>query len=128
MAFNKLTLEEKEVIEKKGTEKPFLGKYDNFFEEGVFVCKKCNAPLFSSEAKFDAGCGWPTFDEEYPNSLKRLTDEDGDRTEIQCAHCGAHLGHEFRGEHLTDKNIRHCVNSLSIKFIPEDQKLPEVLS
>lgn len=128
MPFNQLTLEEKEIIEKKATEKPFSGKYDNFFEKGVFVCKKCNAPLFSSESKFDAGCGWPSFDEEYPNSLKRLTDEDGERTEIQCANCGGHLGHEFKDEHLTEKNTRHCVNSLSIKFIPKDQQIPKILT
>lgn len=128
MSYNKLTPQEEDIIEGKGTEPPFSGEYDQFYEDGTFICRKCNAPLFSSEAKFDAGCGWPSFDEEYPNSLKRLPDSDGVRTEIQCANCGAHLGHEFSGEHFTEKNTRHCVNSLSIKFIPKKEKLPPVLS
>ncbi len=127
MPYNKLTPREEDIILGKGTQTPFTGEYDDFYEEGVFICRRCNAPLFSSEAKFDAGCGWPSFDEEYPNSLKRLPEEDGIRTEIRCANCGAHLGHEFLGEHLTDKNTRHCVNSLSIKFIPKGQKLPKIL-
>lgn len=132
MPYNKLTPQEEEVIVGKGTETPFSGEYDDFFEGGVFICKRCDAPLFSSQAKFDAGCGWPSFDEEYPNSLKRVLDPDGPaspqggtRTEVRCANCQAHLGHEFKGENLTEKNVRHCVNSLSIKFIPQDQKLPE---
>ncbi|OGE64519.1 methionine sulfoxide reductase B [Candidatus Daviesbacteria bacterium RIFCSPLOWO2_02_FULL_36_8] len=118
MTLNKLTPKEKTIIEDKGTETPFTGKYDDFFKDGKYICKKCDTPLFSSKAKFDAGCGWPNFDDEYPNSLKRVSDTDGVRTEIQCANCEAHLGHEFKGEHLTDKNLRHCVNSLSVKFIP----------
>lgn len=135
--YNKLTSQEEDIIEGKGTEVPFSGEYDNFYEDGTFICRKCNAPLFSSESKFDAKCGWPSFDEEYPNSIKRLPDlvdpersrrADGERTEIQCATCGAHLGHEFKGENLTEKNTRHCVNSLSIRFIPKGQKLPPVLS
>ncbi len=128
MAFNKLTPQEEDIIEGKGTEKPFTGEYDNFYEDGVFICKRCNAPLFSSETKFDASCGWPAFDSEYPNSLKRIPDADGERTEIQCANCEAHLGHEFTGENLTEKNTRHCVNSLSIKFIPKDETLPKILT
>lgn len=127
MPYNKLTPQEEEIVVDKGTEAPFSGEYDNFYEEGVFICKRCNAPLFSSQAKFDASCGWPSFDEEYPSALKRVPDADGQRTEIQCANCRAHLGHEFVGEHLTEKNTRHCVNSLSIKFIPQGEKLPEVL-
>lgn len=127
MTYNKLTPEEEDIIEGKGTEPPFSGEYDDFYEDGVFICRRCNAPLFSSKAKFDAGCGWPSFDGEYLNSLKRVPDAGGQRTEIQCANCKAHLGHEFKGEHLTEKNTRHCVNSLSIKFIPQDQKLPKVL-
>lgn len=126
--YNKLTREEEDIIEGKGTESPFTGEYDDFYEDGVFICRKCNAPLFSSESKFDAGCGWPAFDAEYPDSIKRLIDADGERTEIQCENCSAHLGHEFVGEHLTEKNTRECVNSLSIKFIPKDQKLPEVIN
>lgn len=125
MPYNKLTPQEEDIIEGKGTESPFTGEYDDFYHDGVFICKKCNAPLFSSDSKFDAGCGWPAFDAEYPNSLKRLTDTDGERTEIQCANCGAHLGHEFKGEHLTEKDTRHCVNSLSIKFVPKGNNLPE---
>lgn len=126
MKFNPLTAEEKQVIEDKVTERPFSGVYDNFYKEGTFVCRKCNAPLYSSKAKFDAGCGWPSFDEDFPNSVKRVTDADGIRTEILCANCGGHLGHVFEGEHMTDKNTRHCVNSLSIKFVPKDQAIPEV--
>lgn len=128
MPYNKLTSQEEDIIEGKGTEPPFTGEYDNFYEDGVFICKRCNAPLFSSESKFDAGCGWPSFDSEYPDSLKRLLDPDGKRTEIQCANCGAHLGHEFTGEQLTEKNTRHCVNSLSIKFIPQGKTVPKIIS
>lgn len=120
MKFNKLTPEEKHVIEDKGTERPFTGEYDNFYPlEGIFVCRKCNSPLFSAKAKFDAGCGWPAFDDNFPNAVKRTIDEDGIRTEINCASCTGHLGHVFEGERLTKKNTRHCVNSLSIKFIPQ---------
>ncbi len=115
------------VVKGKGTEPPFSGEYDNFFVDGTFICRQCNNPLFSSKAKFEAHCGWPAFDENFPDAVKRLADLDGRRTEIQCANCGGHLGHVFGGEYLTDKNTRHCVNSLSIKFIPKDQPLPEVL-
>lgn len=128
MPFNKLTPQEEEIIIDKGTEAPFSGEYDDFYEDGTFICRRCNVPLFSSKAKFDAGCGWPSFDEEYHNSLTRLLDPDRIRTEIQCVNCGAHLGHEFVGENLTAKNTRHCVNSLSIRFIPDGQKLPPVLN
>lgn len=127
MPYNKLTSQEEDIIEGKGTEAPFSGEYDNFYEDGVFICKKCNAPLFSSESKFDAGCGWPAFDDGYPNSLKRLPDADGERIEIQCSNCNAHLGHEFKGEKLTKKDTRHCVNSLSIKFISKEEKLPPAI-
>ncbi len=123
---NKLTPEETKVIVYKGTEPPFSGEYDDFYEEGTFICRRCNSPLFSSKAKFDAHCGWPAFDENFPDSVKRLPDPDGTRTEIQCSNCGGHLGHVFTGEYLTDKNTRHCVNSLSIKFIPKDKALPSV--
>lgn len=128
MAYNQLTAEEKKVIEDKGTETPFTGEYDDFYEPGTFICRRCNTPLFSAKSKFDAGCGWPAFDDDFPNVVKRILDADGHRTEIRCAHCDAHLGHVFEGEHLTDKNTRHCVNSLSIRFIPEGQELPEVLN
>lgn len=127
MPYNKLTPPEEDVIEGKATEPPFTGEYDDFYEDGTYICRKCNAPLFSSESKFDAGCGWPSFDEEYPDSLRRLPDPDGERTEIQCVNCGAHLGHEFKGEHLTAKDTRHCVNSLSIRFMPKGEKMPDVL-
>ena len=118
MTYNKLTPEEERVIVHKGTEPPFTGEYDKFYEKGIYVCRRCNQPLFSSKSKFDAGCGWPSFDESIPNAIKRLPDPDGSRTEIECANCGAHMGHEFIGEHLTAKNTRECVNSLSICFVP----------
>lgn len=119
MVFNKLTPEEKRVIEDKGTERPFTGEYDNFYPpDGIFVCRRCNNPLYSAKAKFDAGCGWPAFDDCFPNAVKRTLDSDGIRTEITCAKCGAHLGHVFDGEGFTSKDTRHCVNSLSIKFMP----------
>lgn len=127
MKFNNLNPEEKHVIEDKGTERPFSGEYDQFFQDGTFICRRCNAPLFSSKAKFDAGCGWPAFDENFPNAVKRVSDPDGMRTEIQCANCGAHLGHVFEGERMTEKNTRHCVNSLSIRFVPKNKTLPEVI-
>lgn len=126
MSCNPLTPEEQRVIEDKGTEAPFSGEYDDFYEPGTFVCRRCNAPLFSAKSKFDAGCGWPAFDEDFPGAVQRELDADGRRTEILCAHCGGHLGHVFEDEHLTDKNTRHCVNSLSIKFVPEGEPLPEV--
>jgi len=126
MVYNNLTPEEKRIIENKGTEVPYTGKYDNFYEDGTFICRRCNSPLFSSKAKFNSGCGWPAFDENFTEAVKRLTDPDGRRTEIECANCGAHLGHVFEGEHLTDKNTRHCVNSLSIRFIPKEKDMPEV--
>jgi peptide-methionine (R)-S-oxide reductase len=127
MPYNKLTPQEERVIVQKGTERPFSGEYDHFYKPGTYICRRCNAPLFAAESKYDAGCGWPAFDDSYPNALKRLPDPDGYRTEIECANCGAHLGHEFLGEHLTAKDTRECVNSLSIRFIPEGQKLPETV-
>ena len=127
MNYNNLTKEEKRIIEDKGTETPFTGEYDNFYKNGTFICRKCNSPLFSSKAKFDAECGWPAFDENFPNAINRLTDADGRRTEIQCSNCNAHLGHVFEGEKLTDKNTRHCVNSLSIRFITIEKELPKII-
>ena len=121
MRLNKLTEEEAEIILKKGTERAFTGEYDDFYKDGVFICRQCNSPLFSSKAKFDAGCGWPAFDENFPNAVKRIADEDGIRTEIQCSSCGGHLGHVFEGEGMTEKDTRHCVNSLSIRFVPREE-------
>lgn len=127
MKYNELTPEEKRIIEDKGTEYPFTGEYDDFYQQGTFICKKCNLPLFSSKSKFDAHCGWPAFDESFPNALKRLRDPDGFRIEIECSNCNAHLGHEFLGENLTDKNARQCVNSISIKFVKEGDQIPNTI-
>jgi len=116
--WNQLNNEESSVIIRKGTEMPYTGQYDSFYEEGTFVCRQCEAPLYTSNSKFNSGCGWPAFDETIPDSVKEITDADGRRTEIVCANCEGHLGHVFRGERLTAKNTRHCVNSVSIKFVP----------
>ena len=127
MKYNKLNYEEKRVIEQKGTEHPFSGEYEENDAKGTYLCKRCNSPLYNSNDKFDARCGWPSFDDDISDAVKRTTDADGRRTEITCANCGGHLGHVFLGEGFTPKNTRHCVNSISMVFIPEGADLPPVI-
>ena len=116
---NKLTKEEERVIVHKGTEMPFSGEYEKEVREGVYVCKRCDAPLYKSDNKFDAQCGWPSFDQEIDGAIKKVKDSDGERTEVICARCGAHLGHVFYGEGFTKKDTRYCINSISMKFVPK---------
>ncbi|MQF80360.1 methionine-R-sulfoxide reductase [SAR202 cluster bacterium AD-493-K16_JPT_193m] len=120
--YNPLTPIERSIIDEKGTEPPFTGEYDDFYETGTYICRKCDAQLYKSVDKFDARCGWPAFDKEVSGSVNRLPDSDGIRTEIQCANCKGHLGHVFVGEAFTETNTRHCVNSISLKFVPGKER------
>jgi methionine-R-sulfoxide reductase len=122
--YNALTAEERYVIEDKGTERPFAGEYDDFYQEGAYLCRRCDAELYRSVDKFDARCGWPAFDKDVPGAVTQLPDPDGMRIEIECANCGGHLGHVFMGEGFTPTNARHCVNSLSMRFVPAGEAKP----
>jgi len=116
--WRKLTRAEEAVIVHRGTERPFSGEFERHFNAGTYACKRCGTVLYRSEDKFDAGCGWPSFDQEVSGAVEHVPDPDGERTEIRCAHCGAHLGHVFEGERFTARNVRHCVNSISLTFTP----------
>jgi len=125
--YNELSDFEAYVIQKKGTERAFVGEYTDMKDPGTYICRQCNAPLYLAKHKFSSHCGWPSFDDEIAGAVERHLDEDGDRTEITCKNCGGHLGHVFFGEGYTAKDTRHCVNSVSMKFIAEGKPLPPVI-
>lgn len=125
--YNELTDFEKYVILEKGTERAFVGEYTDLKDPGTYICRRCNAPLYKSDDKFSSHCGWPSFDDEIEGAVEQTPDKDGQRTEITCKNCGGHLGHVFVGEGFTDKDTRHCVNSVSMKFIAEGKELPPVV-
>lgn len=119
--WNELTPEERRVILDKGTEAPFTGEFNGFKSKGIYVCRQCESELYRSEDKFNSGCGWPSFDDEIEGAVTRVLDADGRRVEIVCSNCRGHLGHVFEGERFTDKNTRHCVNSISMLFKPDSE-------